>query len=616
MIRIGCFVLVMLLCVRGSQADTLVCYDGRRIEGQIVKEGAVYTVKRGTIEFRIPADQVSEWIKDKGGPKAPAVTKPSAPAPQPSPPTVADTPKPAAPSKAEANAARQAEVLAQRMRLATDALAAGDFAAACAGFLDALDADSRNVRALHGLALSHAGLGELAKAALAVERAIGASRTTQGLDRALVLNHSAIMIAQKEPMKAIRVLQEYLRIHPEPMDEPMINALAVALHTTDRSARGNSQYAQAVTEYMNWNNRLEAARPGERRWGVEWVSQLEFVRRDTDWERSRLEWERLTDNVDTAAGLYDRALARYNRVRNVRVPGFGGPSYMSNAQSAMLSARSQYATALAQYRAFTPIGQPPQFPTALTAVGMDDLKPPKAEREIIVSVEASQPAGRRIRRVVPPAGVPAVPATGDEAEPLRLPEPSVPTIIVRKTEEKRSIVRNAIAIPIAPDLLLSSADAVAGAQRIRLEDLSGRSFDAEVLRADDASGLVLLRAAGQKLKFVRVADRFAGGPVQCLSFAASVFDLRTEVIAGAVRTAEGGLELSLPRLPRRTAAPLVAGNMLVGLAIGDRGVDLAEIAIIPAEQIRAFCGPDLPATDLYAAPEQVLCELTATVLAE
>jgi hypothetical protein len=200
-------------------------------------------------------------------------------------------------------------------------------------------------------------------------------------------------------------------------------------------------------------------------------------------------------------------------------------------------------------------------------------------------------------------------------EPGEMEAPPPPPVVVPRQAGKRSVTRVAAAFPVGADLLITSADAVAGAREVQVSDLNGEAYKAQVVRADGKSGLALVRATGLKLPPLKVAGAFKGGPVKCVSFAPmSIFDLKADVIGGSIRMTPEGPVLSLQREPRRSGVPLIAGAEVVGVAVADRGSNPADLPVASLEELRGFLGSDLPVGGgAFGVPEQVICELTATV---
>ena len=162
--------------------------------------------------------------------------------------------------------------LAPLLQQGTDALGAGQIPAAREAFLDALAIDPRNVRALHGAGICALLAKDIAHARDAFERALAGSPAP---DRALVINAAALNVAMRNNMRAAKLARDYLVAHPRELDEPVVNALGTALTRASAAERKNRFFIEFATFYEIANKRLEAARPGYKRFGSAWYTSSE-----------------------------------------------------------------------------------------------------------------------------------------------------------------------------------------------------------------------------------------------------------------------------------------------------------------------------------------------------
>lgn len=517
-------------------------------------------------------------------------------------------------SPREIDPARWAAAADRLIREGKNALAAGDFVTARDQFASVLDVDDRNVPALHGIALGHFGLGEKTRGASAIEKAIEIlEKQGKKPDRALLLNASMAQIADRKPMRAAKYLMDYMKEHPDPIDEAVLNALGAAREAADRQAQRMTFYAQVDKFYREQNARLEKTRrDGWRRWGVRWVNPAEYSRLDR--QHNLL----LDQGNRVASAARELALAR-TRLKDLQTRamiGTASRAQITTARNNLTARETAYnnaVTAYLQRRATTTL---PEYPEKLAAVPMDELAP---SQQVVTVVTADQTAAlRQARRTArqDTTVAPKPPVQKQDEEALDQVKPR--EVVVPKQPGKRTLTRMAATFPIAPGLLVTSADAVNGAREITLSDLAGNTYPATVVRADTEIGLALLKADGAagKLTPARLANSFKSGPVQCVSFApVSIFDLKSELITGSLRITRETASLSLPREPRRTGAPLIAGGEIVGVALNDRGANPADLPVATLEQLRKFLAndADLPAGAAAGHPADVLCELQATV---
>jgi hypothetical protein len=175
----------------------------------------------------------------------------------------------------------------------------------------------------------------------------------------------------------------------------------------------------------------------------------------------------------------------------------------------------------------------------------------------------------------------------------------------------------AAAFPVAPDLLVTSAAAVDGATIIRLQGPDGDPFEATVLDKDDAAGLALLKTKdGKRFAYLPVADAFAGGPVQCVSFpTVNLFDPIAEAFPGtAPNPAAPGQEkwlVKLSRHPRLGGSPLMANGKVVGVQLATRDAEPGTVPAATLEDLKKLLGDKAPPHPGNADPRAVTMQLMA-----
>lgn len=606
-------------------ADTLVCADGRRIHGEVVLEGGVYKVNGRFGKFEIPERDVVEWKKGEV----------VAPPPVAKPPVTSGSAKPRA-----LDDAKKAELIKRYSGDGERALAAGEFETARALLMDVVKAKPDDLRAMHGLALAHVGCDDLAKAAPLIEKAFErATANNKPPDRALLLNFAMVQIALNRQVRAAKVLYDHLVAHAAPLDEEMINALAVALNNADAKTKDTPLFAKMADFYVERNKELEATRRDKRRWGTRWVSHGEFATLDAEWKRTQAIADRHWDSKVATAANRARTAARDVNTMNMRFD-------MTAAQKARArrdydAAMADYAEALAGWRELMQQVKRPEFPTAIATVPVDASEPPKVASAFAEDAEAMAITQRRaealaratassnprppVQPVRPPLQPPVKPAdpAGKPAEPgpvaQAIPEP--PKIVTKKAAGKRTAMRYGAAIPVGPDLFVAALPTVNKAQEIVLTSLNGDNLNAKVIRADEAAGIALLRVDGAKVNFLKIADGVKAGPVQCVSLSSGIFEAAADTIDGTIRLAAGTdvPQVSLRRLPRRVGSPVVSANMVVALLLADHGSDPGSLRVVSARSIRDLCGQDLPAgagSTTFGLPGENIYEVTASVEVE
>src|SRR5688572_10585674 len=194
-----------------------------------------------------------------------------------------------------ATASRAKASLEPLLKQGSEALAAGQIKAAREAFLDAIAIDARNARAAHGLALCYLYSKETKKATQTFDKALASSPKP---DRALILNAAAAHSADRNNARAAKLIKDYLTANPKEADEPMVNALGTALTAATPQERNNAFFTQAAQFYETANKRLEAARPGQKRFGMEWLPATEAETK----QRALASQQKQLDMLEQAVG--------------------------------------------------------------------------------------------------------------------------------------------------------------------------------------------------------------------------------------------------------------------------------------------------------------------------
>src|SRR6476646_1995451 len=109
--------------------------------------------------------------------------------------------RPAAPVSAADKAKKTAEVLVVQ---GTDALSLGDFKAARDCFVDVLQVDARNRKALEGVGYAYLKLDDAQRAMRSLE---GALAIPEPASRGLLMNLSAALVKTRNPMRGAKILR-------------------------------------------------------------------------------------------------------------------------------------------------------------------------------------------------------------------------------------------------------------------------------------------------------------------------------------------------------------------------------------------------------------------------
>ena len=540
---------------------------------------------------------------------------------------------PAAPRKMES---KELDALVQQ---GTEALAAGDAKVARDAFLDVVQADAKNAKALHGLAIAYYALNDVTKAAATIDRAVA---VPGALDHAMAVNAGTIQLAAKSPMRAAKIAKDYLTAKPNPVDEPVANVLLLALDRADAQARKNAFYADAKAFYLNYVKRMETANPGYMRFGAQWLPSdkvLEFNR--TNATHQPVVDRTTKELADMEASLVTKRdqLAQVNfKIERGYVERWAGDQ-LQNEIRELEQKRDEKKKVLDETSAklIKPAALPELNATVAMTTSVPPLSKPAMETSpqppVVVAVNDPQPAtgtegpttrrSKRFRRPPGDEGQPEQPGTGQPAggqpstvnppmapnnPPLQPPQapanppvadppqaqnpPEQPQPAAPKQKVKLTIY--AAAFAVSHDLVVTTAAAVDGGSKISLQTRDGNAITGEVVRVDATSGLALVRVKGAKLSHLDLGTPEAG-KVTCLAFADSnIFAPTAELLPGTAGAPAPQWMIKFTRHPRLAGAPLLQNNKIVGVAMGDRDSDMASYPAVPVEAVRTLVGADGP----------------------
>jgi tetratricopeptide (TPR) repeat protein len=491
--------------------------------------------------------------------------------------------------------------------------------------------DPLRVQTMHGLAIAYfqAGrvdkAGEVFKTNDTLDKVLAAPATAP---RSLVVNRAVLDLTQKfNIMRAIKTTKDYLAAHPNESDEVLVNLLGTALdEASDERFATTPLFLEAQKFYDQQSARLEESRRGEKRWGVEWVSQAEFDDRTAD--RKRL----LDTLAEAKSKLVEARRELAQAEQEVSQESAKRKMGKANDYNSAVGRRNNAAgEAAVADRAVTEARKAiPKLPWLTTfqpvlpqeqgeAIALAPVPPPPANKQPPTrspgAVQPPDPVKPKNPDPVDPPAQPDPPVANNDPAPVpeQPPKPVEPPKAVRVT-------RYATAFPVGPDLLITSAAAVDRAGSVKLEDAFGNLFDADVVRADTASGLALLRVQGKTFAYLNLAAQYAGGTdLKCTGFPqVSIFSPVPEQIvgkSGPIKAGEtGSWSISLATNPRLGGSPVVTGKgELIGVAMAQRDSTPAQIPTIRLDAIKTFLGEDAPKSASANPDPKFIMLVTATV---
>jgi hypothetical protein len=611
-------------------ADSLLLKDGRLISGQVSHTDSGYVVHTRSGEQAFSDDDVEHWTHSESAdpsdnPAAPSTSS----GPGPAAPTPASPGKPAAVTGAAPGGAgktSQQKSVAKLVERGNTALAGGDYKAARDAFADAMLLDTRNAAAAQGLGYAYLQLSppNYTKARDALETAYAG---LQPPPRSLACDLALALAQTHNQMRAAKVLKEYLITHPAPLDEPALNAMAAALFQADDQVRRNSFYAQVAQFYDDYNAKLEATRPGEKRWGTSWLPSVQADRKLKTYLDKRAKIEGLTRQMANDQEAYNSAAEDAVTEARSSHPGAGARVAALNNQ--MKAAQTDFTKAQAELAKAQEGFELPPIDATLAVVE------PEAATALAsaapVSAEPTPAGGTDLSAVKPAFPDPALPGKLFGSDPVTPPAPpapgqpapaGAPAVIAARPAEpapkrRLCIESNAVAFPVGPDLVVTTADAVSNASNITVQIPAGDTMNAKVVSKDDASGLALLRVPGKRLVYLPLADAFTAGPITCISFPeVNLFDPAAAAIAGniaALQGTPGKFTVSLSRSPRLGGGPLLVNGKVVGVQLANRDSDQHAITIATLDDLKRLLattgqpGTPTPGFD----PKAITMQLTA-----
>jgi Trypsin-like peptidase domain len=552
-----------------------------------------------------------------GGAGALAAPAPAAAAPGA---TGVTAPKPAgaAPRVRKALDPRTIPVLLAQGRAA---LGAEAFKPARDAYMDVLAIDPKNLAAQADLGYAYLKMEDFPRATKALDAAMAAPQPA----RSTLLNASAALIRTHNPMRAAKFLRDYMAAHASEADETALNALGTALSQADDQSRNLKFFKDCVAFYDQMNAKLEATRPGEKRWGSQWLPAKEADKKFKEYKDRLAEIDKLQREINDAQAKYDTVEANKNRALSIarrqrqRISTAGFDNEMSQISVAAQRIKDKQDAELKKverppFEQAVAIVTPDEVPGAPPGPGAPSLasagtgKSPGAAAspgataapspKVTVSVNPPSPAAPA--RSNPPA--PAAVAV----KPMPAPAP-VPAALAKAT-----VTTYGAGFPVAPDLIVTSAAVVDGATGITVQPADGDPMDAKLVATDESSGLALLKIPGRKMAYLPLADSFAGGTFQCVGFpTVSIFDPVAEAITGTAVAPKEGWTVRLNKHPRLGGGPLVAGGKVVGVQLATREAELTSIPAAPLDAIKKLVGDQAGASG-NADPAQVTMQVTVT----
>lgn len=437
--------------------------------------------------------------------------------------------------------------------------------------------DSKYLMALDGMAVAYLKLkqapkaGELFDDGAPLGEAVDRSPT-----REMVINRAALDIIQRtKAMRAAKSLTAWLQKHPgNQPDEDLLNILGTALFIADQHTTGKSKLEEFARIYQRENERLEQTRPGEKRWGVEWLPDREADRKIAERNKALSEFARDSRQAAAAYSQWQTLQGYYNTFNayGVRKASLGQVQQAERNYNGWANKADEDRKNIPDMTWLSEI-EPvlPPLPKGVTAVAV--ATPSEAASEGTTSVFT-----------IPNITLHEQPAPGETRPPTESAPPSPPVHI--------SVPRYALAFPIDKTRLISSADVIANVDNVRLMDSQGQPYGAHVVARQDHLALLELDAGqGGFWSYLNLAENFPGGAVTCACVPQeSIFGPQPAMLSGqAVAPREGTWAVSLSDHPRLAGSPLLdSQGKVVGVVIAKRDDLKTRLPAAPLAALREF----------------------------
>jgi len=445
--------------------------------------------------------------------------------------------------------------------------------------------DPNYVMALHGIAVAYLKTKQVPKAGeLFEDTAPLGQAVDREATRELVINRAVVDIIQHtKAMRAAKSIKTYLEKHPnDPPDETLLNLLGTSLFVAEQHTAAKGLLEQCAKLYETQNARLEQTRPGEKRWGVEWLAER-------DAQKKFDERKQLIDKANQLAAAARAAYAEWERQQQLYIPR--GPQHIrQTTQAAVNAAEGNYnGTQNAAKEAEKKVGSLPWL------TDINPVLPPMPGGLTVVAAAAPTESGGNeppifsIQNFTPASGAPDNSSAPPPAAP---PADMAPPAPVPKNVHI-SIPRHALAFAIDKNRMITSGDVVGNVTQVRMEDAQGTVLSAHVIAKD--GHLALLELDGGQPGFghyLNLADSFTGGPIQCSAVPQeNVFGPAQTTLTGQATAppAGGDWAVSLNDHPRLAGSPLLnSQGQVVGVIVASREDPRTRLPAIPVNDLRQF----------------------------
>jgi hypothetical protein len=446
----------------------------------------------------------------------------------------------------------------QSLGMGLNAFKAGDPAAAYDNFLDSYQVLKANgVPIDPNNPLHHTLLACLAASCIANQdyphaaRYLGEASGAKIHDASISLNQDIVDYVQHvNALRAVKNLTPQLAVLDDediPQHEFEVNILGATVEylARDDAMFKNDLFKRGAELYVHLQNALEKAHPGKIEWAGRWLPYEEGRALRVRYAAEYARYKKSISDRDEAYQRLQDAQADVARAQSNSLAGNANNFQFTSAEAELTQATNNY-NAIKE-------------------------EPPRLKKEIDW-----------------PQWPPFPPAKPDmTAAMAALSDPNL----------RFAVTRSAVAVPVAPDLVLTSAVAVADAVEIRATDAAGVPRNGKVLRKDGLLGLALVKMDGPPLNYLNLAARVDGNKFLCFALPEVTVDkpIPEALPSMAPPPRKATWSVSVARHPRLPGAAVVdMSGLLVGIALGERASESAQVPAVPLDEVRTFLGSDAP----------------------
>ena len=321
------------------------------------------------------------------------------------------------------------------MKPGEDALANGRYKEALATFQDLATKHADDFQPLHGAGIACLYLRHSDQANPLLARALALAPVA---NRALSYNYAVSDMNLGNYRRAAQTLTDYLYANPKTLDEPLDDALGACLYQTGEKNTASRVSDDTRKFYAVYTAKLEAQRPGYRKWGPQWLPAKEVDARQRKMRDAETKLALLAKDLSESTGR----LGAYHQELQASEYGHGlksaddASTSLGNEDRHQQTVREKYDHALAVVDESRP-----DFPQLLLPMAMDDLTPPPLPTLPDLTVAKASPSAQPPVESTPEVGDippnPPVPKRPKRrATPKTVAPAVVPTVVAPAPKEQ------------------------------------------------------------------------------------------------------------------------------------------------------------------------------------